>query len=377
MNIERINAAIVGCGVISDIYMKSLSERFKIINLVACSDLDSGRCKEQASKYGIRACSTEAIMNDSDIELVINLTNPSAHYSINKLAMEHGKHVFSEKMIAVELEEGKELLDMAKKNQVRLGVAPDTFLGASIQTSKYIVEHGLIGETLTATVSLNRNFNIFADFLPHMYKPGGSLPFDCGCYYLTALASILGPAEQVSGFSRRYRPHRTGKRVDKPWFQEPVEVEVDNILTGMIQFKNGVLCSVHFNSESIINETPELMIFGTEGILIMGDPNVFGSPVYLKKPMAEPVAFPFTHGFADNSRGLGCAEMAWSMRAGRPHRASMEMAYHVFEEVHGMLISAKTGERYKMKSDFDIPKALPTGYIDNGFWGPTEESALV
>ncbi len=377
MNIEKINAAIIGCGVISDIYMKSLSERFKIINLVACSDLDAQKSKDQAKKYGIKACSTEAIMNDPTIEMVINLTNPSAHYSINKMAMEHGKHVFSEKMIAVELEEGKELLDTAKKNHVRLGVAPDTFLGAGIQTSKYIVEHGLIGEPLTATVSLNRNFNIFADFLPHMYKPGGSLPFDCGCYYLTALASILGPAEQVSGFSRRYRPHRTGERVDKPWFQEPVEVEVDNILTGMIQFKNGVLCSVHFNSESIINETPELMIFGTEGILIMGDPNVFGSPVYLKKPMAEPVAFPFTHGYADNSRGLGCAEMAWSMRAGRPHRASMEMAYHVFEEVHGMLISAKTGERYKMESDFDIPKALPTGYIDNGFWGPTEESALV
>lgn len=377
MKVEKINAAIIGCGVISDIYMESLSKRFKIINLVSCSDLDSQKSIDQAKKYGIKACSTEFIFRDPTIEMVINLTNPSAHYSITKRAMENGKHVFSEKMIAVELKEGEELLEIARKNNVRLGVAPDTFLGAGIQTAKYIVEHGLIGEPLSATVSLNRNFNIYADFLPHMYKPGGSLPFDCGCYYLTALASILGPAVYVSGFSRRYRPHRIGERVDKPWFQEPVEVEVDNILTGMIQFKNGILCSVHFNSESIINETPELMIFGTEGILIMGDPNVFGSPVYIKKPMADPVNFPFTHGYADNSRGIGCAEMAWSIRAGRPHRASMEMAYHVFEEVHGMLISAKTGVRYSMTSSFNIPQALPTGYIDNGFWGPTEESALV
>lgn len=377
MKIEKINAAVIGCGVISDIYMDSLKNRFRIINLTACSDLDEKRSRKQAEKYGIESKSTEAIMQDPNVDMIINLTTPNAHYSIIKQALTHGKHVFSEKMIAVELEQGKELLDLAREKKLRLGVAPDTFLGAGIQTAKYILEHGLIGIPTSALVSLNRNFGLYGDLLPHLLKPGGNLPFDTGCYYLTALAALLGPVEYVSGFSRIYRPERTGEHLDKPWFGEPMKAEAENILAGSMQYKSGVLCSVHFNSESIVNELPELKIYGTEGVLIIGDPNTFGSPVVLKKPMSDAVEFPFTHGYKDNSRGIGCAEMAWAMRAGRPHRASMEMAYHVFEQIHGMLISARNGCRYEMESTFDIPEALPAGYIDNGFWGPTEESALM
>ncbi|WP_225420409.1 hypothetical protein [Lapidilactobacillus bayanensis] len=176
---------------------------------------------------------------------------------------------------------------------------------------------------------------------------------------------------------RIYHKQRIGLRTDKPWFNEPTTVAAANILTALVQYDNGVLATVHVNSENILTEEPILTVYGTEGILKLGDPNCFGSQNYLQKPNNEITAFPFTHGYLADSRGLGAAEMAWAMRAERPHRASMEMGYHVFELIHGMYISSKTGDRYHMQSTFEKPQPLPSGFLDNGFWGPTEESALV
>lgn len=377
MDIKSMKTAIIGCGVISHTYIQNLQQKFRIIEVVACYDRNEEKMKKTAEEFHIKAMQFEEILKDKSIELLINLTTPKAHYTITRQALEAGKHVFSEKMIAVELEEGKELLEIAERNQVRLGVAPDTFLGSGIQTARYIVEKGLIGEALSAVVSVNRNFRVFADILPHMNQRGGSMAFDVGCYYMTALASILGPAEKVTAFSRKVNPVRTGERVDRPWLMEEVEVEEDNLVTAVVKYKNGVLCTVHFNSESIMDEQPHLEIYGTEGIVFMGDPNEFGSPVYLKKELAPKMEFPATHGYKENSRGLGAAELAWAVRQNRQHRAGMEMAYHVFELIHGMYLSAKSGQTYIMQSDFQIPKALKTGYKENGFWGPTEESALI
>lgn len=374
---KQIQAAIAGCGVISDIYLQNLTSRFEIIKVVGCYDRNQWKMDLKQEKYGVKPMSFDEILNDPEIEMLINLTSPAGHFDLSSRALEAGKHVFTEKTIAVTLDEGRKLCELADKNNVRLGVAPDTFLGGSIQTARYILDHGLIGQPLSAVVSLNRDYDIFGDFLPHLHKAGGNLPFDCGCYYLTALASLLGPVDEVSAFGRIWNPQRISKRVDKPWFEGEVTEEGENIVTAIMKYKNGVLATVHFNSENIIDEQPILTIYGTEGILFMGDPNQFDSPVYLQKPFGEKVLFPFTHGYLKNARGVGAAEMAWSLRQGRPHRASKEMAFHVFEQVHGMISSARSGEKYVMTSSFEKPAALPSGYLDNGFWGPNEESALV
>jgi len=377
MQVPKIKAAVVGCGIISDIYIQSLSKRFEIIDLVACTDLDVERARQQAQQYNLKAMLFQDILTDSSIEMIINLTNPGAHFSINKQAIEHGKHVFSEKMMAVELAEGKELCRRAKKNNVYFGVAPDTFLGGSVQTARYIVDKGLIGEPLSALVSLNKDFNIYGDILPHLHKRGGGIAFDSGCYYMTALASILGPVEKVSSFARLYQPERISKRVDKPWFGESIRVEDENIVASALKYKSGVLATVHFVSESILYQKSCLEIYGTEGILIMGDPNEFGSPVYIKKTGNEIIRFPFTHGYTEDSRGLGAAEMAWSILKKRPHRASMEMAYHILELLHGMIASARNERIYQMQSEFSIPEPLQEGYLDSGGLGAKEESSLV
>lgn len=375
---DRVKTAIVGCGSISNIYMESFTNgKFSIIELVACSDLDQERMRESAEKFGIRAMPLEAILADPSIEMIVNLTTPAAHYPIIKQSLLAGKHVFSEKMIAVELEQGRELVALAAKKGLHLGVAPDTFLGASIQTAKYIVDAGLIGKPLSCRASISRNYGIYGEFLPHLYKKGAGIGFDMGGYYLTALSAILGPVQSLCAFTNINEPERVNTRVGAPLFEQAYRLEVPNVLTAAMQYQNGVLGTLHMNSDCILDERTNLEIYGTEGILLMGDPNLFGAPVYVQKTQSDPIMFPFTHGFAENSRGLGAAEMAWSIRAGRAHRASKEMAYHVFETMHGIMSSAQSGSLYSMESTFTAPNALPAGYIGDGGWTRKEESALI
>ena len=196
---EKVRVAVVGCGSISDIYMSNIrSGKFQILDLVACSDLLPERMEASSVKYGCKAMTLDEICADPTIDMVINLTIPAAHYSVIKQCLEAGKHVFSEKMIAVELWQGKELVELADEKSLYLGVAPDTFLGASIQTAKYIVDSGLIGRPVSCRASISRNYGIYGEFLTHLCKRGGGIGFDMGGYYLTALASILGPVKAVS-----------------------------------------------------------------------------------------------------------------------------------------------------------------------------------
>ena len=375
---KRIKAAVIGCGSISDIYMTNLtSGKFTAIELVACSDLMKDRMEESAKKFGIKGMSLEEICADPEIEMIINLTTPAAHYPITKQALLAGKHVFSEKMIAVDLEQGEELVKIANEKNLHLGVAPDTFLGATVQTARYIIDKGLIGKPLSARASVSRDYGIYGEFLTHLYKKGAGIGFDMGGYYLQSLAFLLGPVKQVVAFTAINDAHRTNTRIGAPGFGQEYDLQVPNVITAALQYENGVLGTLHMNSDCIEDEETCLKIYGTEGIVSIGDPNQFGSTLTLHKPLSDPIEFPFTHGYAENSRGLGASEMAWSILAGRNHRASKEMAFHVFETMHGIMISAEKGQVYQMTSTFEKPAMLPAGYKSVGDWSRKEESALI
>ena len=248
MSIEKMKVAVVGCGSISSVYLDSIRKHFSILDVVACTDLDLARRDACAEKYGIRGLTFDEILADPEIEMVINLTTPAAHYPITKQALLAGKHVFSEKMIAVTLEEGKELCALADEKGLRLGVAPDTFLGGAIQTARYVMETGLIGEPLSFVASLNRDYGIFGELLPHLRMKGAGIAFDMGGYYLTALANFFGPAESVAAFSRCYNPERVDRRVTNRTFGEPYTLETENVVTASLRYKNGVLGTFHMNS---------------------------------------------------------------------------------------------------------------------------------
>ncbi len=378
MEKKTCKVAVVGCGVISKAYMKSIREFFSVLEIVACTDLDVERMNATAEEYGIKAMTMDEILADPEIEIVLNLTNPAAHYPITKQLLEAGKNVWSEKMIAVDLEQGKELVKIAEAHNVRLGVAPDTFLGGAIQTARYIVDKGLIGKPLTFTASISRDYGVFGEILPHLRKKGGSILFDMGGYYLTALANLFGPVREVSAFTATNEPERKGSRLDNDmkYFEEPYTVEVSNMVAASLKYDCGVIGTLHMNSDCLYTETTGITVFGTEGILYMPDPNRFGGEVKLQKLQSEPIVFPLTHGYQKNSRGIGAAEMAWSMLKGRLHRANMYLAQSVFETAHAIETASAEKRVVTLESTFERPAALPEGYIDNGFWGPMPEASL-
>lgn len=374
---NKLRAAIVGCGVISEVYLDSIKQNFSILDVVACSDLDEDRMNNTADKYSIRPMTFDQILSDPEIEILINLTSPAAHYTLTRQALEHGKNVYSEKMLATEFEEATELCKVADDHNVRLGCAPDTFLGSGIQSAKYVLEKGLIGKPLSGIISLTRDYRVYGDNLPHLFKHGGSVLYDMGCYYLTAFASMLGPVRMVTAFGKKTEEIHQVKRISSSFFDQEFRLEDCNVISAVLEYESGVLVTLHMNSSSILNETFHLELYGDKGILRLGDPNTFGGTVTIQKPHNDPVPIPFTHGFQKQSRGLGAAEMAWSMLAGRPHRTSKEMACHVLEIVHGILTSVNTERIYRMTTTFTKPEPLPEGYIGQGFWEPEEETALI
>ncbi len=376
-DMAKMKAAIVGCGVISKEYLKSFNEVFSNVELCACSDLAEERMNAVAEEYGIRAMSYDDILADPTIEMVINLTTPAGHYSLTKKALEHGKHVYSEKMIAIEFDEAKELCEIARKNNVRLGCAPDTFLGGGLQTAKYVVDKGLIGKIQSAVVSLTKDFRVYGENLTHLFAHGGTIMYDMGPYFLTALCSLLGPAKQVFAFGYNTEDKHLVKRVDSVHFGKEIPLDDCNVVTAVIEFACGTHVTVHVNSSTIINESFILEFYGEKGIMRLGDPNTFGGKVILEKAQNAPTEMPFTHGYQESVRGLGAAEMIRAIEAGRPHRANMDMACHVLEIVHGVFTSIKTKQVYEMTTSMVSPEILPEGYIGKGFWALSEETALI
>jgi len=381
MNNNRVKAAIVGCGMISDIYIRNLSGNsrlFDIIEVVACCDRKMETAKSKADQYGLKEMTLENICADSEIELVINLTNPSAHYDVIKQSLLAGKNVYTEKVLCTELEQARELVALANEKGLYLGASPDTFLGASIQNARQIVESGLIGEVTSCHASVNRDHYLQAELIPYVTRQGGGIGFDVGIYYVTALLSILGPVARVSGFMKTRnadRRHIMAKRSD---FCDLYHVECENLMVGVLDFESGVVGTLHFNSESIMNEQAQLIIYGTEGIVFMGNPDRFGDDVkLLRKGQTEPVVIPSNFGYSENSRGIGVAEMAWAMREHRGNRASKEMALNALEALHGIAISSASNNVYELMSRFDKTPPLKQGYLDTRYYNSDPEISLV
>lgn len=282
-----------------------------------------------------------------------------------------------EKVLSPTLEEGKELVDLANEKKLYLGVAPDTFLGSAIQTANYVVESGMIGEVTSCYAALNRDSSLFAELSPAGTLPGGGIGFDMGIYYVTALLSILGPVKTVTGIVDTKNPERTHQVVSK--MGESFKMNCENIFSGTMVFKNGIVGNLLFDSNSImiLPEKPALVINGTLGVMYMNDPNLFGGDVsVILKGSNTPFVIPQCHPFQEDYRGVGVAEMAWSMRKGRNNRASKEMSYHALEVLSGICISSENRAHYDLQSTFIKPSPLPRGYVGPHFFKEIEETTI-
>jgi predicted dehydrogenase len=356
---NKVKVGIIGAGNISGIYLKNGTAVYQSYEVVACADLDVERAKARAAEYGIRGCSVAELLADPEIELVINLTIPAAHADVCLLALEAGKHVYVEKPLSVTREQGRAVLELAERKGLRVGCAPDTFLGGGIQTCVQLVEQGAIGTPVAATgFMMSRGHENWHPDPAFYYQVGGGPMFDMGPYYLTALVALLGPIRRVTGSTRITFPERT--ITSQPKHGQTIQVEVPTHVAGVLDFESGPIATLVTSFDiKAGTQLPNLEIYGSEGTLRVPDPNTFGGPVLLRKLGENDFTeVPLTHGYAENSRGIGVADMAEAIRTGRPHRASGELAFHVLEAMHGVHDASSGGKHYDMQSRCAKPAPL-------------------
>lgn len=357
---RKLRAGIIGCGNISDIYMKNL-QTFDHLELAGCADLDRSRAEAKAEKHGLqKVFGVEELLADPSVDIIVNLTIPQAHAEVNRRALLAGKHVYVEKPFAVETGDGQSVLALAGELGLRVGCAPDTFLGAGIQTSIALIREGAIGTPVAATAfMLCGGHESWHPDPAFYYQQGGGPMLDMGPYYLTALTSMLGPIRRISGSAAVSHPVRT--ITSQPKYGETIRVEVPTHLAGTMEFGTGAIGTIIMSFDVPGgHHLPRIEIYGSEGTLSVPDPNTFGGPVLLRRKGSKDFEeVPLTHGYAENSRGLGVADMALAIIENRPHRADGRLACHVLEAMHAFGRSSDTGTHTTLQSTCDVPEPMP------------------
>ena len=363
---RKVKVGIVGCGNISGIYFENLTKVFKNIEVAACSDVILERRNAASEKYGVPAYTTEEILANDEIEIILNLTIPALHYEICMAALSAGKNVYVEKPLSIKKEQGKEILELAAKKGLLVGCAPDTFLGGGIQTCIKLINDGWIGDILSANAFMtchgHESWHPDPEFY---YKTGGGPMFDMGPYYLTALIALVGGIKSVSAMTKMGFSERTITSEKK--HGQKIEVEVPTHIAGLMEFENGAVGTIITSFDIWGAELPRIEIHGTKGSISVPDPNTFGGPVKIKcANHSDWQEMPLSHIYDENSRGLGVSDMADSIISNRKNRASGELAYHVLEVMHAFHEAADLGKNIKIESKCDTPCPLSVG-LNKGF----------
>lgn len=351
---------IIGCGSISHAYFNG-AKNTNILEIKSCADIRMEAAEGVAKSYGCKAVTVDELLADPEIELVVNLTVPRAHVQVGLSVLEANKHVYSEKPLAVSTEEAQQLIKLASDKGLRVGCAPDTFLGAGGQTARKAMDEGAIGKPIAGTAFMCCHGHESWHPNPAFYYDiGGGPMLDMGPYYVTALVNILGPAKRVTGITSRAFDERIA--TSQPVAGLHIPVKVSTHLAGTIEFENGAVVTMIMSFDIWGHSLPCIEIYGTDGSMKVPDPNGFGGPVMVapaKSGWREvPLAFP------NNARMIGVIDMVKAIRSNRPHRASGELAYHVLEIMTAFDKSSQTGEHIDIQTKIDRPKPFPVGLAE-------------
>ncbi|MFI6478374.1 Gfo/Idh/MocA family protein [Nonomuraea sp. NPDC050663] len=352
-----IGVGIIGCGNISHAYLRNF-QTFPEVKVVGVADLDVERARETAEQYGVPVWGEASeVINHPDVELVVNLTVPAAHVEVSLTAVRAGKHVYVEKPLALDPEAGRALLEEADKLGVRVGCAPDTFLGAGLQSALRAVSGGQIGVPGSAlTLLQGPGPEAWHPSPAFFYQRGAGPLFDMGPYYLTALAVLFGPVTRVAANgSRAHTRRRVGSG---PLAGTEFDVEVFTHVSALLEFASGQNATAVFSFDSPLPRHGFIEITGTEATLAAPDPNTFAGPLRLRR-LGEGDWMELPVDGTTVGRGIGVVEMARAIAAGRPHRASGELALHVVDVMCAIVESAEQGQFVPITSTFEQPPPLP------------------
>ena len=352
-----LRIGIIGAGYISAAYLRA-AHCFEQMEVVVCADLNPAAAEARAREFGIKSTSVEALLKDGSIELVLNLTLPQAHVPVGLRAVDAAKHVYSEKPLGLSVAEVRPLLDAARGSGVRVGCAPDTFLGGGQQTARQLIDDGAIGTPIGGTAFIllpgHERWHPNPEFY---YQPGGGPIFDMGPYYLTALVNLIGPIERVVSCGRKAFSQRTIGSGPRQGENFPVEIQTH--FSVLLEFRSGPVVSLNASFDVQGHSHVPIEIYGTEGTLQVPDPNTFGGPVRHLGRDGKWRDVALTHGFGDRDyRGLGVAEMASALASGERHRASDGLALHVLEVMEAIVNGGTTGEAVAIRSPGERPRPL-------------------
>jgi predicted dehydrogenase len=354
-----MKVGFVGAGAISGIYIENITNVFKELEIAGVCDLIPERAEKASKLSGARIYKDmNELFADPDVDIVLNITRPYEHCEVARAALLAGKHVYSEKPLGADLDEGVKLSELAEEKGLVMGGAPDTFLGAGLQTCRKIIDSGLIGKVVGASAFMVcRGHESWHPDPEFYYKRGGGPMMDMGPYYLTALVSLLGPVKTVAGMAKASFSERM--ITSEPKSGTVVKVEAPTYVTGMMELRCGAVATIFTTFDAYAAEVPRIEIYGSEGTLSVPDPNTFGGPVRLFRP--ESGAFlemPLMFGYAQNSRGLGLADMAKALETGRKPRASSEITFHVLEIMEGFIRSGASKSFVDMKTAPPRPEPM-------------------
>lgn len=370
---KSLGVGIIGCGNISTAYLE-LAGMFKGYEILAVADINLDNAHAQASKFGVRAHSVDELLAADDIDLVINLTIPAAHAEVSRKILEAGKHVYSEKPFVLTLQEAQDLATVAQANNVRIGSAPDTFLGSSHQLARSLVDDGAIGTvTHGAAVVMSSGMEDWHPNPDFFFQKGGGPILDLGPYYICNLVQMLGPVKAVTSFTGSAHARRTIR--NGPRDGESVPVETPTTIHAVLSFESGAIITLLASWDVWASNHPIMELYGTEGTMNLPDPNFFGGELTITERAKPPVVKTWDHPFAvpnfednqANYRGAGLADMALAIAQDRPHRCNDAFATHVVEVMTAVLEAGETGQVMAMKTRCERP----------AFMGPDQARALM
>ena len=370
------NIGLVGCGHISETYFRA-EKYFNNIKIIKCADINNDVAKKCAKEHGIESTNMDDIFKDNDIEIILNLTIPKAHFEISEKALLSGKHSYSEKPICINFEDGKKLLELSKKKNLYLGSAPDTVLGAGIQKSIELIESGLIGK-------INLGNAIFAYPGVQSYHPSpepwfadneGGPVVDMGPYYITALVTLLGPVKSVASKAKKVFLEREigiGPRKGKKF-----KVECDTTYVSTLEFKNNSLIQMTLSFDVKDHKRNHIELYGDKGSIVVPDPNMFGGPAFTCLELGGEWTKHETHNLElgkiniknqslranetptnANYRGAGLSEMAYSIENNNRHMCNGELSLHVLDIIQSIMRSAKTQKTELLSTECIIPESF-------------------
>lgn len=363
-----LTIGIIGCGNIFPAYANGC-KLFRALNLKACADINLAAARSRADEFGLAASSISDLLADPSIDLVINLTVPKVHAQVSCEILSAGKHVYSEKPLAIDLQEGQEVLALAAQRGLRVGCAPDTFLGAGLQTCRKLIDDGWIGRPVAGTAfMLAGGPESWHPNPAFFYQKGAGPMLDMGPYYITALVHLLGPVREVSAVTTAARSERLATCQEQ--FGTMLPVEVPTHYSGTLIFECGAVITMAVSFDVLGHRHSPIEVYGTQGSLGVPDPNTFGGPVSLLRPgNAGWVDMPLSHDYSENSRSIGVADMAHAIRSGRPHRCDASLALHALEVMQAFEASHAgrcwVGIQNQCAQPAPIPLGLPPGMLDS------------